>query len=111
LQRWQPWNAREECEANRQVYARNRAVLLDALSRSAFGPAAPADGAFYLYVDCASVSNDSGALCQRLLHEQGLAATPGSDFDMARGQAAIRLSYAGTEADIAEAAKIIEAWI
>jgi len=103
-------DARDECEANRQLYARNRSVLLAALANSRFGPAAPADGAFYLYVDAAPVSNDSGDLCRRLLHEHGLAATPGSDFDMARGHAAIRLSYAGTEDDIAQAAKIIEAW-
>lgn len=104
------FDAIAECEANRQAYARNRDRLLRALSRSAFGPVAPADGAFYLYVDTSPVSNDSAALCQRLLHEGGIAATPGLDFDPARGGAAIRLSFAGPEADIAEAADILQSW-
>jgi aspartate/methionine/tyrosine aminotransferase len=99
-----------ECEENRQLYGRNRAVLLDALGRSSFGPTASADGAFYLYVDTSPLSNDSEDLCRRLLHDAGLAATPGTDFDAERGRAAIRLSYAGPEADILEAAKILEAW-
>ena len=103
-------DAREECEANRQAYARSRAVLLDALSRSGFGPVAPADGGFYLYVNTAPLSNDSTELCRRLLHEGGIAATPGHDFDTMRGASSLRLSYAGPEADMIEAAKILEAW-
>jgi aspartate/methionine/tyrosine aminotransferase len=103
-------DASAECEANRQAYARSRAVLLDALSRSGFGPVAPADGGFYLYVNTAPLSNDSTELCRRLLHEGGIAATPGHDFDTMRGASSLRLSYAGPESDMIEAAKILEAW-
>jgi aspartate/methionine/tyrosine aminotransferase len=46
-----------------------------------------------------------------MLEEIGVAATPGLDFDAARGDRYLRFSYAGTEADIAEAARRIRGWL
>jgi aspartate/methionine/tyrosine aminotransferase len=37
------------------------------------------------------------------LAETGVALTPGTDFDRARGHAFVRISFAGAEADIAAA--------
>ena len=56
---------------------------------------------------------------RRELHEQevrerlnqlGIAATPGIDFDPARGRHFLRFSYCGPEADMAEAAARLRAW-
>jgi aspartate/methionine/tyrosine aminotransferase len=94
--------AEEELEALKQVYAANRAALLDALPRLGFEDIAPADGAFYVYADCTRLANDSSAFCRRLLDEAGVAATPGLDFDPVRGHRTVRFSFARGEAEIAE---------
>lgn len=100
----------EALEGYRAVYARNRVLLMEALPRAGFDIVAPPDGAFYLYADCSRRANDSAALCRRLLDEAGVALTPGLDFDRARGHATLRVSFAGTEADIAEAARRLIGW-
>jgi aspartate/methionine/tyrosine aminotransferase len=45
-----------------------------------------------------------------MLDETGVAVTPGVDFDEARGRRFIRLSYAGSTADMAEAAARLKRW-
>lgn len=86
--------AGEELEARRAVYAANRARLLAALPGMGVATIAPADGAFYLYADVSAFTGDSLAWCARLLEEEGVALTPGVDFDAARGQSWVRLAYA-----------------
>ena len=95
--------AEAELETRRSVYAANRALLLDALPRFGLSRVAPADGAFYLYIDIADLGVDSGAFAARLLAEAGVAATPGYDFDSVRGGQTLRLSYAGATSEIKEA--------
>jgi aspartate/methionine/tyrosine aminotransferase len=70
----------------------------------------PAEGAFYLFADIADRSNDSVAFCARMLDQTGIAATPGVDFDRARGNRFVRFSYCGPEADMREAAERLAAW-
>jgi aspartate/methionine/tyrosine aminotransferase len=95
---------RDELEGNIRRYAANRAVLLEALPKIGLDRFAPPDGAFYLYLDIGHVTNDSGAFCKRLLAETGIAATPGMDFDPARGNRTMRLSFAGSTETMVEAA-------
>jgi aspartate/methionine/tyrosine aminotransferase len=99
-----------ECEANKAVYARSRALLLAELPKAGFDRLSPAEGAFYLYADVSALSNDSEAFCQRMLAECGIAATPGIDFDRTRGRKFVRFSYCGPEAEMAEAAARLRAW-
>ena len=96
------FDAREELEAVKQSYARNRAVLLRELPKMGITKFHPVDGAFYVYCDIGHLTNDSVSFCRRLLEEAGVAVTPGLDFDRARGQHMMRLSFAGSEADVAE---------
>jgi aspartate/methionine/tyrosine aminotransferase len=93
------------------AYRRNRDRLLAALAAGGLVRIAPPDGAFYLYVDVAPLGGDAAALAKRLLAETGVAATPGVDFDPADGHHWLRLSYAGPEADVAEAAELLQAWL
>jgi aspartate/methionine/tyrosine aminotransferase len=104
------FSCRDELEANVARYAVNRALLLEELPKAGIERFAPADGAFYLYADIASLTNDSPAFCQRMLREIGIACTPGVDFDPARGNATMRLSYAGATETIAAAVKRLKAW-
>jgi aspartate/methionine/tyrosine aminotransferase len=100
----------EELERNIAVYRRSRALLLDALPRAGFPRLAPAEGAFYLYADVADRTNDSVAFCARMLTEAGIAASPGVDFDAARGATTLRFSYCGPEEAMAEAAERLARW-
>ena len=92
------------------AYARNRELLLRELPKAVFDRLAPADGAFYLYADVTQLTNDSDAFCRRMLAETGVAATPGIDFDPERGNRFLRFSFAGPEAEMAEAARRLQAW-
>ncbi len=94
-----------ELSARRDAYARSRALLLDALPRAGMPKLSPADGAFYIYADIAASGQDSAAFCRAMLHDLHIAATPGHDFDTARGGDFVRFSYCADEADIAEAAR------
>lgn len=105
------FDAIEELEANKGVYAANRALLLEELPRAGLARLAPADGAFYLYADIGHLTDDSRAFVRRMLEEAGVAATPGIDFDPARGHSFVRFSYAGSTAAMAEAARRLGAWL
>lgn len=100
----------DELERNRETYARNRALLLEALPEAGLSDLAPADGAFYLYADVSAVTDDARAFASAMLEEIGIAVTPGLDFDERRGHRFLRFSYAGTEADMAEAARRLKGW-
>ena len=92
-------------------YARNRALLLEELPKAGFDRLAPADGAFYLYADVGHLTNDSDEFCRRMLAETGVAITPGADFDPERGNRFVRFSFAGAEAEMAEAARRLQGWL
>jgi aspartate/methionine/tyrosine aminotransferase len=97
-------------------YAENRALLLDALPRLGLTRLAPADGAFYVYADVSHLTGtplaaDSMALCHRLLAETGVATAPGIDFDTRNGDHFLRMSFAGSTADVAEALDRLERWL
>ena len=98
------FECRDELDARVAAYARNRRLLLERLPQAGFGRLAPADGAFYVYAETGGSAPDSPALCASMLAELGVAATPGIDFDRRRGDRFVRFSFAGAEADIAEAA-------
>ncbi|MEQ1710384.1 MAG: aminotransferase class I/II-fold pyridoxal phosphate-dependent enzyme, partial [Hyphomicrobium sp.] len=93
----------DELEANRRVYADNRALLLAGLPTVGFAEIVPADGAFYLYCDVSRLTTDSEAFARQMLDETGIAATPGVDFDAVRGGRFIRFSYSGRTPDMADA--------
>lgn len=99
------FEATEELEANKAVYAANRALLMEELPRAGFSKFAPADGAFYFYADVSDLTDDSEALARHILDELGVAVTPGVDFDPVRGRQFLRFSYAGTTEAMAEAAR------
>ncbi|RED11370.1 pyridoxal phosphate-dependent aminotransferase [Pontivivens insulae] len=100
-------DATDELEANRAVYARNRTILLDALTQAGFADIAPPDGAFYIYANIAATGLTSRTFTDRLLREAGVAATPGLDFDKERGHHTVRFSYAGSTEAIQEGAERI----
>ncbi len=105
------FDATQELEANRAVYARNRELLMQRLPAMGLDDFAPPDGAFYIYADVSRFTGDSLDFCRRMLLEAGVAATPGVDFDPEGGARQVRFSYAGAPADVAEGVDRLAAWL
>ncbi len=104
------FDAVEELEDYKAVYAQNRAMLLNELPGAGFDRLAPADGAFYLYADAGNLTGDSESFVRRILKETGVAVTPGVDFDEEQGRQFIRFSYAGHFSHMREAVRRLKAW-
>ena len=105
------FDATEELNSHVDRYATNREILLKGLHQAGITQMAPAQGAFYLYADVSAFTNDAMAFCNSMLHEAGVAATPGLDFDTERGHRFVRFSFAGATADIEEAVRRLQKWI
>ncbi|NTG48822.1 aminotransferase class I/II-fold pyridoxal phosphate-dependent enzyme [Agrobacterium rhizogenes] len=100
-----------ELDTYRESYRRNRDFLTQRLPEIGFSIASPMDGAFYAYVDVTRFTNDSMAFARKMLADINVAATPGLDFDPIEGHRAMRLSYAGSNAEIEEAVERMAAWL
>ena len=92
-------------------YAKNRALLLDAFSRLGLEHTAPAEGAFYLYVDVSALTNNSEEFCAAMLAATGVAVVPGIDFDAQDGAGYIRLCYSIAEERVRSAIERLETWL
>ncbi len=104
------FECRDELDGHVQRYRTNRDLLMAGLPAVGLDRLAPADGAFYLYADVAHLTNDSREFCRRMLAETGVATTPGIDFDRARGAGTLRISFAGSTAEMEEAVRRLKAW-
>ena len=101
----------DELDAHVARYRGNRDLLLAMLNTAGLTRFAPAEGAFYLYVDVSSLTGDSIGFCRRILAETAVAVTPGVDFDPIHGGDWLRLSFAGSRGDIEEAARRLAEWL
>ena len=100
-----------ELDVYRESYGRNRDFLMRRLPEIGFHIASPMDGAFYAYVDVSRFTNDSMVFARKMLAEINVAATPGLDFDPVEGHRVMRISYAGSNAEIEEATERMAAWL
>jgi aspartate/methionine/tyrosine aminotransferase len=96
----------EELEGHVLKYKTSRRIILDELAKIKEldqSNIAPADGGFYVYVDLGDnnvVGGNLGsvAMCKAFLEEEGVAFTPGNDFEDPAGNLGdrrFRISYAG----------------
>jgi aspartate/methionine/tyrosine aminotransferase len=105
------FEGRAEMETVKHGYEENRQILLRGLPAAGFDRILPVDGAFYLYADVSRFTGDSLDFAKRMLEQAGVAATPGVDFDPARGRHFIRFCYAGSAAEMHEAVERIGGWL
>lgn len=87
-------------------YAAARAIVLSRLDELGWVDVAPADGAFYVYARISPVLGehpDSRVWADALLAAEGVAVTPGVDFDRVHGDQTIRISLAAGSTAIDEA--------
>jgi aspartate/methionine/tyrosine aminotransferase len=105
------FGCRGELDGHVARYRSNRDLLIGALNSAGLTRFAPAEGAFYLYVDISNLTRDSENFCQRLLAETGVAVTPGLDFDPIDGGCWMRLSFAGSTEEVGEAVRRLKDWL
>jgi aspartate/methionine/tyrosine aminotransferase len=78
-------------------FAAARQYVLDAVAELGWTDLAPADGAFYMYAyidDVLGPYATATQWCEALLESEGVALSPGLDFDTVNGDRAVRLSLA-----------------
>jgi aspartate/methionine/tyrosine aminotransferase len=100
-----------ELEARVATYAKNRDLLLHALTGLGIRRIAPPDGAFYLYADVGDLTRDSLAFCRELLDATGIALNTGRDFDHVHGDRYVRVSFAVSTAETLQAIEGLDAWL
>ena len=104
------FDCREELDGHRETYARNRALMLEALTAMGLARVAPPDGAFYLYADIGHLTDDSVAFCTALLRETGVCTAPGVDFNPVDGRHFIRFSFAVSTPEVSQAIARMIPW-
>jgi len=101
----------DELDAYVARYKENLDILKAELPKAGFTKLSNVEGAFYMYVDLSDITDDSEAFCRAMLDQAGVAATPGTDFDLTRGHQTMRMSFAGSTEDIREACKRLQNWM
>ncbi|MGF1545841.1 MAG: pyridoxal phosphate-dependent aminotransferase [Thiotrichales bacterium] len=86
-------HTREILEARREQFQARRDFLGTALRALGFAIPYWPEGAFYIYADVSASGLDSDTLATRLLHEAGVATTPGRDFGGQAAERYLRFAY------------------
>lgn len=100
-----------ELEMCRREFQVRRDFLLPALRDLGFKIPVTPSGAFYLYADCSSLTNDSERFTSDLLEQAGVAITPGRDFGKHAPGRHVRFSYANTQAQLEEGVRRIAGFL
>ena len=100
----------EDLEGHIATYSANRELLLAALPELGLAKIAPPDGAFYVYADISDYTDDSMQFCMQLLEDTGVATAPGIDFDPVNGHRFMRISFAVSTDQVAEAIARMKPW-
>jgi aspartate/methionine/tyrosine aminotransferase len=80
-------------ENRREEFKKRRDFLVPALRELGFGISHVPEGAFYVYANVEAFTDDCEAFCWQLLHEHGVACTPGTDFGYHRSNHYVRFAY------------------
>jgi aspartate/methionine/tyrosine aminotransferase len=80
-------------DERRQAFLERRDLLVGGLRAIGFGVPALPEGAFYVYADISAFDADARAFARRLLHDAGVAVTPGLDFGTHGADRHVRFSY------------------
>ena len=98
-------------EARRLEFQKRRDFLLPALRELGFDIPLTPEGAFYIYANCESVTDDSFSFSQELLEEAGVAVTPGLDFGHHRAAQHLRFAYTTSVERLAEGVERIRKFL
>lgn len=111
--------AQVELRSHVERYAHNRDLVLQRLPEIGVHDQVPPSGAFYAWCEIAHLTQDSVAWCTQVMEHTGVALTPGVDFAPSRpggdpaldGSHFVRISYAGSAAEVAEGLDRLAAYV
>ncbi|MBE9525856.1 MAG: aminotransferase class I/II-fold pyridoxal phosphate-dependent enzyme [Proteobacteria bacterium] len=83
----------EILEQRRELFKQRRDYLYPKLLDLGFKIPVKPQGAFYMYCDCSTLTDNSMTFAHDLLEQTGLAITPGIDFGQNKPQSYVRLTY------------------
>ena len=92
-------------------YTANRERLMTLLREASITEFVEPEGAFYIYANISNLADNAQDFCKRMLHEAGVAAVPGNDFDELRGHHYVRFSFSGSPERIEEGVKRLKEWL
>jgi aspartate/methionine/tyrosine aminotransferase len=98
-------------EQQRQTLQQRRDFLLPALRNLGFKVDAEPQGAFYIYADCSTFTDDAFTWCQQLLQASGVAITPGLDFGKYRANQHVRFAYTAALPQLAQAVERLQQFL
>ncbi|ADZ92816.1 aminotransferase class I/II-fold pyridoxal phosphate-dependent enzyme [Marinomonas mediterranea] len=101
----------EQCEKRRQEFSERRNTLLKGLAEIGLPVVAPAQGAFYAFVDVSEITDDAMKWCLDLLEEEHVALTPGTDFGVKDSHKYVRFAYTCNQDRLREALSRIKRFI
>ncbi|MFZ6778403.1 pyridoxal phosphate-dependent aminotransferase [Undibacterium sp. Ji83W] len=90
-------------EERKAEFKRRRDYIVPALRELGFSIPVMPDGAFYVYADCSSFTDDADTFAKQVLNEAGVVIVPGLDFGPATATSYVRLSYANSFENLQEA--------
>ncbi len=90
-------------EQRKAEFKRRRDYIVPALRELGFGVPVTPDGAFYVYADCSSLSDNADRLTIAMLNQAGVVLVPGLDFGPHTARQYIRLSYATSMENLQQA--------
>jgi aspartate/methionine/tyrosine aminotransferase len=98
-------------EARRIELQQRRDYLLVELPKLGFKIPVIPDGAFYIYADASELTQDTQRFCEQLLHDTGVALTPGFDFGEQNANLYVRFAYTTNIERLQQAIARIQAWL
>jgi aspartate/methionine/tyrosine aminotransferase len=98
-------------EARRLELQQRRDYLLAELPKLGFNIPVVPGGAFYIYADASDLTQDSQGFCEQLLHDTGVALTPGFDFGEQNANLYIRFAYTTKIERLKQAIVRIKDWL
>ena len=91
-------------------YKKGRDILIKKLSEIKKIKFFKPFGAFYLYLNIEKTGMVSGEFVKKILHETGVALTPGNDFDKINGDNSVRVSFSNNYKIVDMASDILIEW-
>ncbi len=98
-------------EERRAEFRRRRDFLAPALETLGFRLTAKPQGAYYIYADCSTLTDDSYRFAYHLLESAGVAATPGLDFGCHAPKMHLRFAYTTRIERLSEAVERIRRYL
>ena len=97
--------------ARRDEFRARRDFIVPAMRALGFGIPVEPDGAFYVYLDCSALADDSTAFAAAMLEQAGVSLVPGADFGVNAPERWLRLSYATSLSRLQEAVRRLADWL